>query len=242
MQFKKILLNISKILMNVTFMLARLKIQLHPFALKRAKATSRNVNHPHFIQIFFGYISLILISNASFAQNEFYCAQNHAYINIGMTRSQVQSACGTPTDIQSSGNSVNQQIPVTQLIYTSINKGAVFFYPGIDRVYSLFSLPSGSVGNTVEVNLINNQVATIKINGETTNALSVCKEGKVQIGDNINAVFNACGAPDNINNTYVNRPVPKSQNPEVWNYAPQNYQPGFTLTFINGILKSIQSN
>ncbi len=185
--------------------------------------------------------TLLLLTDIAIADDSFYCSKNHAYINVGMTQDQVLASCGNPTSVQDSGNAVVQQIPMTQLVYTDINKGAVFFYPGIDRVYSLFSLPSGSTGNTIEVDLINSQVSAIKVNGVSTNALSMCKDGKVQIGDKINSIYNACGAPDNINQTYVNRRVPRKQHPQVWIYESQNYQPGFTLTFINGILQSIQN-
>ncbi len=184
--------------------------------------------------------TLLILANVSLADDSFYCAKNHAYINVGMTQDGVLAACGSPTSISDSGNSVVQQIPMTQLIYTDINKGAVFFYPGIDKVYSLFSLPSGSTGNIIEIDIINDQISAIKINGASSNALSMCKQGSVQIGDNTNAIYNACGAPDNINKTYVNRPVPKQQKPQVWIYESQNYQPGFTLTFVNGILQSIK--
>lgn len=186
-------------------------------------------------------VTLILISGVSLADDSFYCAKNHAYINVGMTQDQVLASCGSPSSVKDSSGAVIQQIPMTQLIYTDINKGAVFFYPGLDRVYSLFSLPSGSSGNTIEIDLINDQISAIKINGVSSNALSMCKQGNVQIGDNTNAIYNACGAPDNINKTYINRPVPRSQKPQVWIYESQNYQPGFNLTFINGILQSIQN-
>lgn len=184
-------------------------------------------------------LNFLLLITPGYTADNFYCAKNHAYIEVGMDPYQVISACGKPTIIKASGNAVVQQIPVTQLIYTTINKGAVFFYPGIDRVYTLFSLPSGSVGNSVEVNVINNQISSIKVNGSNTNAFDACKTGKIQIGDSLSSVYNACGAPDNINNTYVNRPIPKKEKPQVWIYESQNYQPGFTLTFVNGILQSI---
>lgn len=186
-------------------------------------------------------ISLLFFANYCTASDSFYCATNHAYINVGMTQDQVIAACGSPTAVKDSSGSVTQQIPMTQLIYTDINKGAVFFYPGINRVYSLFSLPSGSTGNTIEIDVINSQVSVIKINGVSSNALSMCKQGNIQIGDNVNNVYNACGAPDNINQTYVNRSVPRQQKPQVWMYESKNYQPGFTLTFVNGILQSIQN-
>ncbi|OGV29592.1 MAG: hypothetical protein A3E88_04935 [Legionellales bacterium RIFCSPHIGHO2_12_FULL_35_11] len=175
-----------------------------------------------------------------FADDNLYCAKNHAYIEVGMNQYQIISACGKPETIKSSGNAVVQQIPVTQVMYTTINKGAVFFYPGINPLYTMFSLPSGSTGNTVEIDLINNQVSTIKVNGSSANALSVCNKGKVQIGDSINDIYNACGPPDNINNTYINRSIPKKDHPEVWIYPTKNYQSGFTLTFVGGILQSIE--
>lgn len=186
-------------------------------------------------------VTLISFANLVLADDSYYCAKNHAYINVGMTQDQVLAACGNPSSVKDSRGSVLQQIPMTQLIYTDINKGAVFFYPGIDRVYSLFSLPSGSTGNTITVDIINDQISAIKINGVNSNALSMCKQGSVQIGDSTSAIYNACGAPDNINQTYVNRSVPNQQKPQVWVYDSQNYQQGFTLTFINGILQSIQN-
>lgn len=186
-------------------------------------------------------VTLLIFTNIILADDSYYCAKNHAYINVGMTQDQVLASCGNPSSVKDSRGSVVQQIPMTQLIYTDINKGAVFFYPGIDRVYSLFSLPSGSTGNTITVDIINDQISAIKINGVNSNALSMCKQGSVQIGDSTSAIYNACGAPDNINQTYVNRSVPGQQKPQVWIYDSQNYQPGFTLTFINGILQSIQN-
>ena len=186
-------------------------------------------------------VTFLILTNSALASDSFYCTKNHNYINVGMTQDQVLAACGSPTKVQDSSGSVVQQIPMTQLIYTDINKGAVFFYPGIDRVYSLFSLPSGSTGNTISVNIINDQISSIQINGVSSNALSMCKNGNVQIGDSTSAIYNACGAPDSINNTYVNRSVPSQQKPQAWIYESQNYQPGFTLTFIDGVLQSIQN-
>jgi len=192
-------------------------------------------------KIFLFTVALTIFANLVLAGDSYYCAKNHAYINVGMTQDQVLASCGSPSSLRDSRGSVIQQIPMTQLIYTDINKGAVFFYPGIDRVYSLFSLPSGSTGNNITVNIINNQISSIKINGVNSNALSMCKQGSIQIGDSTSAVYNACGAPDNINQTYINRSVPSQQKPQVWIYESQNYQQGFTLTFINGILQSIQN-
>lgn len=188
---------------------------------------------------FFLAINLMILPLAANSADSFYCPQNHAYINVGMTQQQVTAACGQPTSIRASASAVIQQIPVTQLIYTTLNQGAISYYPGLNSTYSMWSLPSGSQGTSVQIDLTNNQITSMNINGSSTNALSVCQGGSIQIGDNINKVFNACGAPSTINNTYVNKPVPASAHPQVWFYTVDQYQPTISLTFINGILQSI---
>lgn len=193
----------------------------------------------HFIAYGFARTTLLVILPfASYAADSVYCPQNHAYINVGMTQDQVIASCGRPTSIQAASDSVVQQIPVTQLIYSTLNQGAVYFYPGINPLYNMWSLPSGSQGTSLEVDLINNQITSMKINGSDTNALSMCQGGTVQIGDDINAIYNACGAPSTINNTYINKVVSGSARPQVWTYSNE-YQPSIVLTFTNGILQSI---
>jgi len=172
------------------------------------------------------------------AASSFYCPQNHAYINAGMTQDQVISACGQPTSRQDTNDPVMQQVPVTVLVYSTLNQGPVDFYPGIEPLYEMWSLPSGSQGINLQVSLVNNQISEITLNQKQTNGVSACQGGTFQIGDDIHAVFAACGSPDMVNNTYVNKPVPKSENPEVWHYELP-YQPSVTLTFVNGILQSI---
>lgn len=185
------------------------------------------------------FILLTSFTLLTHAATSFYCPQRHGYINVGMTQDQVIAACGQPTAIRDNNSPVVQQIPVTQLIYSILNQGAMYYNPGITPVYNMWSLPSGSQGTSVEIDLVDNQVNAIKVNGSESNALSVCQGGKVQVGDNISAVYNACGAPSLINNTYVNKPVPANQKPQVWVYTIDQYQPSVTFTFINGILKSI---
>lgn len=186
-----------------------------------------------------GVVGFIL-SSTVYAGDSFYCPQNHGYINVGMSQNQVLDACGPPTSRKTGANSVTQQIPVTQLIYSTLNSGPVDFYPGIDPIYKQWSLPSGSQGINVQVNVINNRVSSIMLNQESTNGLSACSGGSFQVGDDISAVFNACGSPNVVNNTYINQEVPKEQNPETWTYANLPYQPSITLTFVNGTLQSIQ--
>lgn len=173
------------------------------------------------------------------AATSFYCPQNHGYIKVGMTQAQVVNACGPATSIQSGNNAVTQQIPVVQLIYNNLNQGPVGYYPGLVPVYGMWSIPSGTQGINIQVNLINNRVSDITLNQAHTNAVSACSGGSFQVGDEMQRVFTACGSPDVVNNTYINQPVPKEQNPETWVFANLPYQPPITLTFVNGVLQSI---
>ena len=88
------------------------------------------------------------------------------------------------------------------------------------------------------MNLINNRVTSINVNNSNTNATNACAGNSFQLGDTIAEVYRACGNPSMINNTYITQAVSKDQNPEAWYYDFQ-YQPSVTLTFINGILQSI---
>ena len=174
------------------------------------------------------------------AVNTFYCPVNHGTIRVGMNRDQVLSLCGQPTDIQQSKQPLMEQIPVTQLIYTNLNKSAV--YSGLDSTYRMWSLPSGTTQVNLEVDIIGDQVSQVRINGDSNNAMNICNGQPVQIGDAANSVYNACGNPSMVNQTYIKRPVQGSNNsdkPEVWVYQVDRYQPVFRLTFLNGILQSI---
>jgi hypothetical protein len=167
-----------------------------------------------------------------------YCPQNSGYINTGMTQQQVMAACGQPLAKQESNNPVTQKVPVTQLIYTTLNQGSV--YSGLNSAfYTQWNLPSGTAGIGLEINIMNNKVSSIKINGSGTNAMSVCGGKSVQIGDNANVVYSACGSPSMVNNSYINQVVPSNTKPEVWIYQVNQYQSPISLTFINGKLQSI---
>jgi hypothetical protein len=111
---------------------------------------------------------------------------------------------------------------------------------GLNSVYSMWSLPSGSQGVSLSIDIINNKVKGITMNGSGTNAMSVCGGTSIQVGDDVNSVYSACGNPSLINNTFITKPVPNSAKPEVWIYQVNQYQPMFTLTFVNGQLQSIE--
>lgn len=184
-------------------------------------------------------IGFLFISSVQ-AADSYYCPQNHQYINVGMSQDDVLQACGPPSAKRTGANTVMKQIPIQQFIYTNINKGAVEYIPGIDPVYQMWSLPSGSKGVTLQVNIIDHKVSSILLNQQSTNGVSACSGGSFQVGDEAGQVINACGAPEIMNNSYTNQMVPKEENPETWVYDNMPYQPGVTLTFVNGTLQYIQ--
>ncbi len=183
---------------------------------------------------------LVLLTIPAFSGvSSFYCPTNHGYINVGMSKDQVLYACGEPTSIEKSSHSLIQQVPVTQLIYTNLNQGAP--YSGLDVTYQMWSLDSGTTRVGVEVNIINNQVSSIEVNGQSENAMSVCGGTPIQVGDSADSVYDACGSPSMVNQTYIKQPV-KTNNqarPETWVYILNDYGVSFRLTFLNDILQSI---
>jgi hypothetical protein len=182
-------------------------------------------------------IGLMLLSLAATADQSIYCPQKQGYITLGMTPDQVISACGQPIMKRDSNTQVFEKIPVTQIIYTTLNQGAV--YPGLNNLYQRWSLPSGSTGTSLRIDVMNQKVVGININGSATNAVSICGGVSIQSGDTMNKVLATCGSPSMVNQTYINQPIPKSQKPEIWVYQVDQYQAPFSLTFFNGKLQSI---
>ena len=167
-----------------------------------------------------------------------YCPQHAKFIDIGMSISEVTSACGEPISKQKSNVPITKKIPVEQLIYTVSNPGSL--YPALNaRFYTAWDLPSGTAGITSVVNIVDGKVKSIDINGSSSNVMSVCNDNKVQIGDPISAVYSACGSPATINSTYINQPIQSQTQPEVWIYKMSDYESPMSLTFVDGKLQSI---
>ena len=174
---------------------------------------------------------LFAIPLCPYAGQALYCPQNQGYINIGMTPDQVIAACGNPLSQQDSNNPVIQQVPVQQLMFN--NKG------GNSAFYGVWNMPTGTSGAQLEVDVIDNKVNSIKLNGSDSNAFSICNGANIQVGDPVGKVYGACGSPSVVNNTYINQVVPTAQKPVIWIYQLGQYQPPVTLTFVNGKLQSI---
>ncbi len=174
---------------------------------------------------------LSLLPVQLFAADSYYCPQNMGYINPGMSQAKVVEACGQPVRKQKTDEPVTKKIPVTQLIYN--NKGTDTAF------YGTHNIPVGSGGANLEVDVAYNKVVAIRINGSSSNSFSICDGSSVQRGDQISHVYNACGNPSVINNTFVHQNVPGEQKKEIWVYQPDPYQAPVNLTFINGKLQSI---
>lgn len=176
---------------------------------------------------------LCLLPLSLFADQSYYCPQNHAYINLGMSTDEVIAACGQPISKQDSNKPITQKIPVQQLIYNNQGTNTAF--------YGVWNIPTGSGGSQMEVDVVNNQIKGIKMNGADINASSICGGASFQMDDPVSKVYFSCGSPDVVNNTYVNQIVPTASKPQVWIYQPGQYQPAISLTFVDGKLQSINN-
>jgi hypothetical protein len=166
------------------------------------------------------------------AGEAFFCPQNHAYIKVGMSEKEVLAACGEPLSQQDSNQPVVQKIKVQQLYFNS--KGAE--QPLIGYGYQV---QSGFNGVQLQVNMVDQKVKEIIINGTPDNAASFCPGAAIQIGDPLGKVYGSCGEPAMVNETFINQAIPSNNKPKIWIYQPSPYQPGFTLTFVDGKLQSI---
>lgn len=187
--------------------------------------------------LFFSII-IFFMTSSLYAMQSFYCPSGSAYIRIGMTMQEVEKACGPPTRKDQTNNPVTTRVPVKQMIYTTLNKGP--FYPTMDSMYTMWSLPSGSTGLTMQVTIQHGKVSSVELNQGSQNASTICKNGSVHVGDTEQDVVDSCGMPDMVNNTFVKEPVPSQNAPKIWLYQFDNYQPILKLTFAQGKLQSIE--
>lgn len=177
-------------------------------------------------------LGLLLLPFSLFADTDsYYCPQNHGYIKLGMTPDQVIAACGQPVSQQESNQPLLKKIPVQQLIYNNLGTSTAF--------YGVWNVPTGSGGAQLQIDIVNQKVRSIKINGSNDNAVSICQGTNIQAGDPIQKVYYACGSPSIVNNSYINEVVQTTEKPKIWIYQPGEYQPSVTLTFVDGRLQSI---
>jgi len=186
--------------------------------------------------------STAILPLASAMASPTFCPQKSGYIDVGMTAEQVLNACGQPLAKERLNKPVTQKVPAQQLIYTSINTGA--YYTGDTAAfYTQWSLPSGTSGVNITVQVINNKVSSVTMNGSSINSLSMCNgngSGRgVNVGDDVSAVYTACGSPQMTNNTFIEQVVKTDKKPEVWIYKIDEFHDPMSLTFVNDKLQSI---
>lgn len=178
------------------------------------------------------FISFFLCG-VSLAANSVYCPENRGFINTGMSQQQVINACGAPAKKEQSARPATTKVPMTQLFYNQSGSPSAF--------YGHWNIPTGTnSGTNVEIDVINDKVSAIRLNGSSSNALSICSNTSIQAGDPIQKVYSACGNPSNTNKTFVNQPMQGNPKPEIWTYTLDPYQnTSMRLTFVNGRLQSI---
>ena len=174
---------------------------------------------------------LLILPFSLFADDAYYCPENHQFIRLGMSPDQVIAVCGQPITQQDSQQPLTQKIPMTQLYFDSHGTKTAF--------YGVWNLRMGSGGAQLEIDIIDQKVKGIKINGTDNNAASICDGISIQENDPISKVYNACGSPSLVNNTFIEVVVPTAQKPKIWLYKPGPYQPSVSLTFVDGRLQSI---
>lgn len=195
-------------------------------------------------------LKILLISGfscAAFATPQsVYCPQKSGYINIGMTPDQVIAACGQPISQQQSTEPAMEQVPIKQVFFNNQGQSTAFYgvwaIPGGSGNYGEylpFGTKNGGTGSQLEIDIANNQVHSVKLNGSDTNAVSVCGGVNINVGDPANKI-SACGTPNLVNTTYINVPIPGGQKPIIWIYQMGQSEKPLTLTFVNGQLQSIQ--
>lgn len=160
-----------------------------------------------------------------------YCPQNHGTIRVGMTADQVIAACGQPISMKESDQPVYRKVPVQQLIFNNQGTDTAFYGP--------WTIPTRATGSRLEVDIIDNKVKAIRVNGGELNAFSICDGVPIQVNDPVGKVYNACGGPSLVNNTFINVAIQSNEQPKIWIYQPTPYQPPIVLTFVDGKLQSI---
>ncbi len=186
--------------------------------------------------------SLTLLPLASAIAAPTFCPQKSGYIDVGMTEEQVINACGEPLAKERPNKPITQKVPALQLIYTALNSGA--YYTGQTAAYyTQWSLPSGTSGVNVVIEVINNKVSSVTMNGSGIKSLSICNgngSGRgVNVGDDVSVVYMDCGSPQLSNTTYVEQTIKTDKKPVVWIYQIDEFHDPMSLTFVNDKLQSI---
>lgn len=190
------------------------------------------------------FLLIAAITASTHAVNSLYCAQKSGYISLGMTVDQVIQACGLPQHRHESTTNAVRRLHVEQLMYVAAGAPTAFYgpwsLPGSNTTMGRpQSFNSSSGGADLQVDVTNNTVISIKLNGGSTRAFSLCGGRHIEVGSPAGLVYAACGNPATSNHTYIDVPIPSTQKPQIWIYQSNAYQTADRLTFVNGKLQSI---
>ncbi len=189
------------------------------------------------------YALLMLAPLCVYSAESYYCPQKSGTIRIGMSIEDVVAACGSPLSKTESDEPLMVKVPVQQLIYNSAGIDTaptdMFNNPEGTAFYGVWNIANNSnLGTELEFDIVNNKVREVRVNGDNTNAASLCN-ANIQIGDDVAKVYNFCGGPSVVNNSYINQMIYTSEKPQVWIYQSSQYVKPVSLTFVNGKLQSI---
>lgn len=206
----------------------------------------------HFIHL----IAICSLSSSVFALDNLYCAQGNGVVKLGMTTDEVRQACGIPLTMQTNNARIVKKQPITRLSYNDLSQGAVYYWD-LNKVYHIFSIPSNQSKSNLTIDIMDNKVKSVYLNGGSINGTGACNfkgattfggppgptnETVISVGDPVDKVYMACGSPDYQDDTFIEVPIPSSDKPEVWIYKLDSFNPSYRLTFIQGILKGIDKN
>jgi hypothetical protein len=203
---------------------------------------------------FLKYSVPLLISASCFAVDSLYCPNGHGMIRVGMNIAEVSNFCGLPTSSITDSSQIVQNIPITRLSYNNFYKGPVYYW-NLQKVYQIFSVPSSSNNTTLTVDIYQGKVKSIALNGMGVQSTTACNyqgstlfagnpspsnNAVIAVGDSQDSIFATCGNPDTVDDTFIQAPVSKNDQPELWSYQFDPYSPKYNLIFIQGTLKSIE--
>tara|TARA_B110000879_G_scaffold152199_1_gene197035 strand:- start:1208 stop:1771 length:564 start_codon:yes stop_codon:yes gene_type:complete len=158
-----------------------------------------------------------------------YCAHGSGYLKVGMSKNQVQQACGEPISQSKKKKYGTRNIAIKQLFYT-LKK----------NTRSAYGPSSNTQTINIVVTIMNNKVTEINLGGNKTQAASVCANGTIQVGLPMSSITQACGTPSYINNSFKKISQGNLIEQEIWQIKTSQYGKNRTLTFSDDTLISIQ--
>jgi len=176
------------------------------------------------------------------ADGSLFCPKHYGYIQPGMTKNEVIAACGEPVSKQESNRPITEKVPMLQMFYNNMGTPQVQPSPVTPNsiYHGLYTNPISISGAQLQIEIVDNKVYNVLLNGSDTNAFSICSGTYIEKGDPVGKVYGACGSPELTNKTYVDAIIPSNKKPEIWIYQLDQYQPSVRMTFVDGKLHAIE--